>query len=147
MANLNLGGANAFTNMSSGCHRSAGQYRVSAPHPSGEHRESQFNTAPGTDYRKRIDHGFRYRELGPFRVLYVDSNEAGLDTRIEADITAIHADVGSGGTTLTMPSGTTYDHCYLVSGYPKEIPFSRFKSEAGTTWYCLVDYMFEQDEE
>lgn len=142
MADLSFGGA-AFTDMSAGCHRSAGKYRVRAPHPSGAFREYQFNTAPGTDYRKRIDHGFRYRTLGPFRVMYVAANEAALDSAIEGDISTI----GTSGVTVTIPAGTTFANCYLVDGYPQEVQDTRLKSEAGTTWYCLVEYMFEQDEE
>jgi hypothetical protein len=140
MATLKLG-TKTFKALVAGAHRIADKYHLRVPSPSGAFREAQFATAPATNFRKRIDHGFRYRLHGPLTVLYVQTTEAFLASEIEDDIEAITLD---DGITITYPSGEEYDNCFLVGGSPRQIG-DRFKSEAGATWYCQIEFQFEQD--
>lgn len=136
-------GSSSFATLPQGGHRTAGQYYLNDVFPSGPFREWQESTAPGTDGTKVTLHGFRFRRIGPYRCLHVATTQATLESDIETVIT----NVGTGGVTVTTPGGGTYDNCYLEDGYPQEIGGSRRKSEAGSTWYCEVEYRLIQREE
>ncbi|MCP4639453.1 MAG: hypothetical protein GY851_03420 [bacterium] len=135
-------GSSEFNILPTGAQHTDGQYYLTAPDPSGAFRETQYSTAPATNFRKRIDHGFRDRRHGPFIIFFVAADEAAL----AAAIAAVKSNVSNTeGVTITYPSTKTYLKCFMLDGYPREIPDTRYENEVGTAWYCQMEYVLAQD--
>ena len=140
MANELQLGSVQFAELAQGAHRIANRYWRHVPNPPGPNYETQFNSAPGTDGRRPINHGFRSRLHGPFVCLYVAASVSALEGMITTDINAI----GTGGVTVQYPGGTSSENCRRMNGYPHQVGNRRI-SEGGSTVYASYVWMMEQD--
>jgi len=123
-----VAGSVTLADPSNGWHRTTGLYSIEERPPSGEQREWEDVTAPGSDGAEIKDHGFRSRRIGPFTGYIVNTTKAYVFTALTAIRTALENQAA--GVSVAY-GGETYPSCYLDEGSPSPEGVVEYPADAG----------------